>query len=177
MHLRTKCSNCPAPAGASWSPPWGVPNFDWFPYYQDEDTSFGGALSFASEDGRNRFDLEMDYVDATVTQTNRNPATPTDLIKAGTPPVIVSKAFDFPDQTNTQTTVDAKFMRKLSDRTSVGFRYLFEDWELDDFQLQQLDAYGSNFLTVDDPTRMLLLDTWYGSYDAHLGELFVKLTF
>ena len=60
---------------------------------------------------------------------------------------------------------------------SCGIMYTFEDWDLDDFQLQQLDAYGPNFLTVDDATRYMFLDAWYGSFDAHVGQLFVKMNF
>ncbi|MFQ5527713.1 MAG: MtrB/PioB family outer membrane beta-barrel protein, partial [Thermoanaerobaculia bacterium] len=167
MHLRTKCSNCAPPPGASWSAPWGVPNYDWFPTYEDEDMSYGLALSFEPEGTKNRFDLEFDYLDATIEQRNTNPAPPVDLGNDPATPVGVSLAFDFPDQTNTRTTVEAKYIRKLSDRTSVGILYLLEDWDLDDFQVEQLMAYGANFLTVDDATRFLFLDAWYGSFDAN----------
>ena len=177
MHLRTKCSNCAAPPGAPWSPPWGVPNYDWFPSYEDEDMSFGGALSFKSEDGKNRFDLEFDYVDASIEQRNRNTAPPVDLGKPDAPPVGVSLAFDFPDQENTYTTVEAKYQRKLKDGVTAGFLWLYEDWDLTDFQLQQLQAYGANFLAVDDATRFFFLDAWYGSFDANVGQFFLKLTF
>jgi MtrB/PioB family decaheme-associated outer membrane protein len=175
MHLRTKCSNCTPPAGAPWSAPWGVPNYDWFPTYEDEGTSFGGALSYHSEDDLHQFDLEFDYYDASIEQRNSNPATPLDLGKADAPPVGVSLAFDFPDQTNTSTTVEARYQRKLSKRTTVGVLYVFEDWDLDDFQLQQLQAYGADFLTVDDATRFMFLDAWYGTFNAHVGQFFVKL--
>ena len=89
----------------------------------------------------------------------------------------VALAFNFPDQTNTITSVEAKYVRKISDRTSVGLLYVFEDWELDDFQLQQLQAYGANFLSVDDATRYMFLDAWYGTFDAQVGQFFVKLRF
>lgn len=177
MHLRTKCSNCAAPPGADWSPPWGVPNYDWFPSYDDSDTSFGGALSYSSADGRHRFDLELDYVDATVEQRNTNPAPPRDLGKPDAPPVGVALAFDFPDQDNTFVTAEAKYQRRLSKRTTVGLLYIFEDWDLNDFQLQQIGAYGANFLAVDDATRYTLLDAWNGSFDAHVGQVFIKLDF
>ncbi|MCP4204686.1 MAG: hypothetical protein GY769_22485 [bacterium] len=52
-----------------------------------------------------------------------------------------------------------------------------EDWDLDDFQVDQLQAYGANFLTVDDATRFLFLDAWYGSFDANVAQAFVKLVF
>lgn len=177
MHLRTKCSNCAPPPGAEWTAPWGVPNYDWFPNYRDEDMSFGGSFSYLSEDEANRFDLGFDYVDAEVRQVNSNPATPRDLSKPGTPPVQVALAFNFPDQTTTSTTAEAKYIRKLSDRTSIGVLYIYEDWDLDDFQLQQLQAYGANFLTVDDATRYTFLDAWYGTFEAHVGQAFVKLNF
>ncbi len=177
MHLRTKCSNCTPPPGALWTAPWEVPNYDWFPTYEDQDLSFGGALSYSSKDERHRFDLELDYVDATVEQRNTNPAPPLDLGNPDTPAVGVALAFDFPDQENTFISVEAKYQRRLSARTVIGVLYLFEDWDLDDFQIQQLQAYGANFLTVDDATRYMFLDSWYGSFDAHVGQVFIKLSF
>lgn len=175
MHLRTKCSNCTPPAGAGFEAPWGVPNYDWFTNYTDEDVSFGGSINYASEDDRDRFDLDFSYTDAEIQQLNRNPATPRDLGKPGAPPVGVALAVNFPDQTNTFTNVEAKYLRKLNSTTSLGVMYTFEDWDLDDFQVQQLQAYGANFLSVDDASRFLLLDSWYGSFDAHVLQFFVKL--
>jgi MtrB/PioB family decaheme-associated outer membrane protein len=177
MHLRTKCKNCAPPAGADWSPPWGVPNYDWFPTYEDEDMSVGAALSVRSADDVHRFDLQFDYVDAEVVQRNSNPGTPVDLHQIDGPPVNVALAFDFPDQTNTSSILEGKYVRKLSERTSIGILYRYEDWELDDFQVQSLQAYAANFLTVDDATRLMFLDAWYGSYDAQIGQFFVKMNF
>ena len=76
----------------------------------------GAELSFRSKDGRSRFDLSIDYLDAGIEQLNVNPDTPRDLGKAGAPPVGVAQAFDFPEQTNTSTTVEAKYVRKLTTR-------------------------------------------------------------
>ena len=59
---------------------------------------------------------------------------------------------------------------------SLSVRSTSRRW-LNDFQLQTLDAYGPNHLTVDDATRFMFLDTWYGSFDAHIGQLFVKMSF
>ena len=55
--------------------------------------------------------------------------------------------------------------------------YLFEDRDLDDFQVQQLQAYGANFLAVEDATRYMFLDSWYGTFDAQVGQVFVKMRF
>jgi len=171
MHLRTKCSNCTPPPGATWTSPWNVPNYDWFTNYADDSLMLGGGLSFESDDEKVRFDLEANYLDAEVSQLNRNPAPPRDLGKPDTPVVLVAQAFDFPDQTNTMTSVELRCSRRLREHLRVAFSYLYEDWQLDDFQVENLQAYGADFLLVDDSTRYLTLDSWFGDYEASVAQV------
>ena len=89
----------------------------------------------------------------------------------------VALAGPFPDQSSTLTEVDLRYTRKVSGRCSVGLAYLFEDWSLDDFQVEQLQSYGANFLAVDDATRYLFLDSWYGDYDASVIQASLVLNF
>ena len=51
------------------------------------------------------------------------------------------------------------------------------DFDLDDFQWDDLQPYGYDFLTVDDPTRFLFLDSRYSDYTAHVVQAFMKLRF
>ena len=84
-------------------------------------------------------------------------------------------AFDFPDQNSTFAEVDLRYTRKLTGLVSVGIAYLYEDWTLDDFQVENLQPYGADFLSVDDGTRYLFLDSWYGDYSASVGQVFLVI--
>jgi len=172
VHLRTKCSNCSPPAGADWQAPWGVPNFDWFTDYTDKGFAAGIGLEFRSDDEKNRFDVEANYNDAEISNLNQNPGLPVDLGKASTPIAPVALAVDFPDQTNTFASAELRYIRRLREDLSWGVTYLYEDWDLTDFQVQQLQEYGADFLGVDDATRYLTLDSWIGSYDANVVQTF-----
>ena len=177
MHLRTKCSNCAPPAGATWSPPWGVPNFDWFPNYADDTFAIGGGWEYLSNDGVDKFAVEVNYVDGEVQQSNRNPGPPLDLSGPGVSVAQVALAVPFPDQNSTLTELDLRYTRKISRRCSVGVAYLFEDWSLDDFMIEQMQPYGANFLAVDDATRYMFLDSWFADYEANVVQLFLVLNF
>ena len=177
MHSRTKCSNCAPPPPATWTAPWEVPNYDWFPTYKDDTMALGGELSYRTSDDKNRFDLSFDYLDATVEQTNSNPGVPRDLSKIPPTPVQVAQAVNFPDQNNDFSSVELRYTRKATELMSWGVMYLYEAWNLDDFQLEGLDPYGANFLAVDDATRYMFLDAWNGDYTANVGQLFLKFHF
>jgi hypothetical protein len=89
----------------------------------------------------------------------------------------VALAVPFPDQNTTLTEINLRYTRKLSGLLSVGVAYLFEDWNLDDFQVENLQPYGTEFLSVDDATRYLFLDSWYGDYTASIGQIFLVMHF
>lgn len=175
MHLRTKCSNCAPPPGAEWTAPWDVPNYDWFPQYTDETVSFGGGYEYRSDGGVNKFAVEVNYLDGQVRQQNMNPGVPRDLGQPGAPIAGVALAVDFPDQESTLTELDLRYTRKVSPLMSVGVAYLYEDWSLDDFQVENMQPYGANFLSVDDATRYLFLDSWYADYEANVGQVFLVI--
>lgn len=176
-HLRTKCANCTPPAGADWTAPWGVPNFDWFTDYSDDTFAWGGEFSYETPDNRNRLTLSFDYLDAKVKQKSQNPGVPRDLGQPPFPPVQVALAVDFPDQTNDFTTVELRYTRQATELITWGVMYLYEDWNMDDFQLESMDSYGANFLSVDDATRYTFLNAWNGNYTAHVAQAFLKFHF
>lgn|GEM_PF-5195253 len=173
MHLRTKCSNCTPPPGAAWSAPWGVPNFDWFTDYTDQSLAVGVGVDHSSANERVTVHLEVSYQDAEITQRNHNPDVPRDLGLPGQPAVQVAQAFDFPDQQNDLVSANIRVEVKLNERYRVGFRYLFEDYGLDDFQWDNLTPYGADFLAVDDATRYLFLDARYSDYTTNVGGVYL----
>jgi hypothetical protein len=174
FHLRTKCGNCAPPLGADWEPPWEVPNFDWFTDYTDETTALGGGLSF--ETGRKtRWELAVHHVDASIAQRTRNPGPPVDLLDPARPVATVAVGHDFPDQESTLFGVELRLSHRISDRLSAGLWYLYEDFDLEDFQWDVLDPYGASFLEIDDATRYLFLDSRYGDYEAQVLQLFLRL--
>lgn len=176
MHLRTKCSNCPEPVGAA---PWDIPNYDWFSDYKDESIAVGGGVNWQAE-SKTTLDLSANFVKGQIEQKTANPATPVEL-NPGNPRfgsvAIVALGADFPTQENQTVSAELKLTRMLNERTSVGIWWRYEDFDLKDFQWNDLDPYGSNFLTIDDGTRYLFLDSRYGDYSAHIVGLFTKFLF
>jgi len=176
MHLRTKCSNCSIPAGFS---PWDVPNYDWFSTYNDESVAVGGGVGFALG-SRTSLDFLANYSRGLIEQGTQNPDTPREL-NPGNPRfgtvAEVALGYDFPDQKNTLVRTELKLAHQLTDMFSFGLWWLYEDFDLEDFQWDGLDPYGANFLTVDDATRYLILDSRYGDYSAHVLQGFMKVQF
>lgn len=177
MHLRTKCSNCSEPDPALV--PWDVPNFDWFTAYRDDTRAVGAGASFAVGRKTN-VDLSANWTKGKIEQSNRNPATPLEG-DPGNPRfgevATVALASNFPDQENELLATELRISHRLGKRLTAGIFWLYEDFDLDDFQWDGLEPYGANFLTVDDSTRYLFLDSRYRDYTAHVVQLFVKIAF
>lgn len=176
MHLRTKCANCAPPPGADWTPPWGVPNFDWFTDYDEETIALALGGDFRSDDGRHGLDFEVSWFEGTIEQDNRNPGLPVDLLAPGQPVAEVAFAFPFPDQESALLRGELRYTRRFTDRWSAGLAYHYEHWSLDDFQVDTLEPYGASFLSTDDATRYLLLAGRVSDYTASVGQLFLKLS-
>jgi hypothetical protein len=175
MHLRTKCSNCAPPAGFA---PWDVPNYDWMSEYKDGTLAFGGGVSFKAG-SRSWIEILANYVSAEVEQSTRNPDTPTEL-DPNNPRVgevaNVAVGYDFPDQENTILSTEIRLRHRISDRLTAGLWWLYESFDLDDFQWDDLEPYGDDFLSVDDATRFLVLDSRYREYSAHVIQVFVEVS-
>ena len=174
-HLRTKCSNCAPPPGATWTRPWEVPNFDWFTQYTDTTTSFGLGVVWDDEASPYVFDGKINWLRGNIEQLTRNPGIPLDLLRDTL--ATVALGHDFPDQENTLFSVELRLERMITDFATVGVWYMFEDFSLTDFMWDPMDPYGRNYLDIDDATRYLLLDSRYGSYTANVLQGFLRLEF
>lgn len=73
---------------------------------------------------------------------------------------------------------------QVNERVSAGFWWLYEDFDLDDFQWDTMEPYGQNFLDVREPgtdevgdhaVRYLFLDSRYRDYTAHVVQVFLKI--
>ena len=174
MHMVTKCSNCTTPAGLA---PWNVPNYDWFTDYTDETTSYGVGFDWSAGE-KTEVDLAINFVQGQIEQKTANPGTPVEGNPAnplfGTP-VQVARGFDFPTQESKLTAIDLEVTHRLSPRVRLGLRWRFEDFSLDDFQWDGLEPYGANFLTVDDATRYLFLNSRYSDYTGNVVGLFMRM--
>ena len=58
---------------------------------------------------------------------------------------------------------------------TLGFWWLYENFDLNDFMWDDLNPYGANFLTVDDATRYLFLDSRYGDYTAYVVQVYLRI--
>ncbi len=174
-HLRTKCSNCTPPPGASWTTPWGVPNFDWFTNYTDTTVAFGAGVLYETDSSPYVVDLKVNYLQGVVEQLTRNPGTPLDLLNGNV--ATVALGHDFSDQETKTFVTELRLSRKLNDFATIGLWYLFENFDLGDFMWDSMDPYGANYLDIDDATRYLLLDARYTGYTGNVIQGFVNLEF
>ncbi len=183
MHLRTKCNNCtdPSPVMLKAALPYGrnVPNFDWFPNANDKTTALGGGIDWDGG-GHTTVNFSINYVKGQIEQTTRNPGTPVELDPSnplfGTT-AFVALGYDFPTQSNSLIRSELRVTRRISEHVAAGVWWLYEKFQLDDFQWDNLQSYGANFLAVDDGTRFLFLDSRYGEYNAQVLQAFVKVSF
>jgi hypothetical protein len=123
-------------------------------------------VEFSSPDSKWEVGAEASYLEGKIEQMNYN------LVDPG---VQVGTAFDFPDQTTEVISALVKATRRVNEHYSWGIAYLFEEWNLDDFQWDVLEPYPANFLEIDDTTRYLFLDSRFEDYEAHVLQFFVRL--
>lgn len=65
---------------------------------------------------------------------------------------------------------------KLNKNITIGARYAFEHYRLNDFAWDILQPYIFPN-TADNPTRFLLLDSRYSNYDVHVLGGFIRVQF
>ena len=83
--------------------------------------------------------------------------------------------YDFPTQDNDLTSAELEVSHRFNPKVALAVRWRYEDFSLEDFQWDGLQPYGANFLTVDDATRYLFLDSRYSDYDANIIGAFLKI--
>jgi MtrB/PioB family decaheme-associated outer membrane protein len=102
-----------------------------------------------------------------ITTANLTPLAPTALLNAA--------AFDFPESKITfqEFSLDANY--QVSPNVAIGFRYFYEPFRLDDWQLNGLDAYPVDQLAPEtDGRRFLLLNSRYTDHNAHIFSFYIR---
>jgi hypothetical protein len=134
------------------------------------------AVAPAGERGRLRADLNYQRFSGDWTTEN-----------LAVPDVNSAIAYPFPGLSDSTLSARASFLWEFTPRLSFEARYRFEPYRLDDFAIDFLQPYmqGEFLETRRSPSdvapmnvsRLLLLDSRYGDYTAHVVSAFVHLRF
>jgi hypothetical protein len=108
-----------------------------------------------------------------------------ETINLATPDVNSAVAYPFPDQDESTFSARLSLLRQLTAKLDFELRYLYEPYRLTDFTWDILRPYGqgvfketrSSATDVGDMnvSRMLWLDSRYGSYTAHVLSFLLHL--
>ena len=149
-------------------------NNTWFTELTDKSKAYGIGGNFVIAEDRYYLDASLNFADGKVSYDSWNPISDFDT---GDRNSISAEAFDYPDQVSKTWAGELKLWRKFSPRYALGISYLYEKFDLDDFQWDVLTPYAYSFITNDDGVRYLLLDSRYSGYTAHVAQLFMKIKF
>ncbi len=145
---------------------------------QDDDVLWA-SLAFDSEIGsRGKLEILVDYHDYEGDYLTTN---------LGTPTVNDGVALPVPGFSSNLISGEATFTWALSEHVGLGARYLYEPYELDDWQWDLVEPYmqgvwkeiGGTPSTVRDATayRSLLLDATYSDYSVNVLSLFFSFRY
>lgn len=87
-----------------------------------------------------------------------------------------AQAVPFPDTKSQLHHITAMLTYKLNQHVTLGTRYVFERYRLNDFQWDILQPYLFPN-TQDNAARFLLLDSRYSNYDVHVLGGFLRVQF
>lgn len=87
-----------------------------------------------------------------------------------------AQAFPFPDTRSQLHSISTILSYKFNQHVTIGGRYAFERYRLDDFQWDILQPYIFPN-TADNAARFLLLDSRYSNYDVHVLGGFLRVQF
>jgi MtrB/PioB family decaheme-associated outer membrane protein len=102
-----------------------------------------------------------------ITTANLTPLAPTALLNAA--------AYDFPEAKIRfhEFSIDSNY--QIRPNVAIGFRYLFEPFRFDDWQLNGLDAYPVDQLAPEtDGRRFLLLNSRFTNHNAHIVSFYIR---
>ncbi|MEW5806063.1 MAG: MtrB/PioB family outer membrane beta-barrel protein [Acidobacteriota bacterium] len=147
-------------------------NNTWFTEIGNKSTAYGVGSHITIIPDSLYLDANLNRTQGEVSHDAWNP------IATGDSNSLSAKAYNFPDQVSKLTTGELRLMKKLSARYGLGFSYLYEKFDLEDFQWDVLVPYGNDFVSYgDDALRYLFLDSRYNDYSAHIAQLFLKIKF
>ena len=91
------------------------------------------------------------------------------------PALTNATAYDFPEAKARLHELSFDTNYQLRPNVAVGFRYLYEPFRLDDWQLNTVNAYPVDQLAPEtDGRRFLLLDSRYTDHNAHVFSFYIR---
>ena len=137
--------------------------------------NFQAGINWASNGERTTIDLTYGYSFAKDRIHTYNPYPILDISPrtAGT--------YNYPDTLNRFQEVRFSLSRKLRPGMELGIQYKFEAYQLDDFFLNNLQAYPQGLVfgggVQTNLPRQLILNTRFGTYHAHQESAFLRYSF
>ena len=82
----------------------------------------------------------------------------------------------WPDVSNRLHEVSADLAYNFTKNLKVGLRYLYEQYDLNDFAWNDLQPYMAG-LSVENSTKFVFTDATYGGYEANVGAIYMTWKF
>lgn len=142
----------------------------WDSSVDDRTQSVGAGLNAALIPNRLTLNLGYNYSRAKGKILTTNPNTIEADFRTG------AQAFPFPDTRSQLHNIAAILSYKLNQYVTIGARYAFERYRLNDFQWDNLEPFIFPN-TLDNASRFLLLDSRYSNYDVHVLGGFLRVQF
>ena len=137
--------------------------------------TFQVGLNTATEGERITFDVSYVLSNATEQLRTSNPFP----ILANSP--LTAGAYDYPDTLNRWQEFEATIARELRAGLTIGVKYRYEPYTLDDFYLNDLQPYSYGAVTsggaLVNIQRQLLLNARFANYSAQLVTVFLRYKF
>lgn len=158
----------------------GSTNFNianaWDSSSDDRTQSVGAGLNATLIPSRLTLNLGYNYSLAKGKILTTNPNTIEANFRAG------AQAFPFPDTKSQLHNIRAVLNYVLNKNITIGTRYTFEQYRLNDFAWDILQPYlfpinPTTSPIADNPVRFLLLDSRYSNYDVHVFGGFIRVQF
>ncbi len=158
----------------------GSSNFNvanaWDSSSDDRTQSLGVGLNTTLIPNRLTLNLGYNYSLAKGKILTTNPNTIEANFRSG------AQAFPFPDTKSELHNLKAVLTYALNKNISVGARYTFEEYRLNDFAWDILQPYlfpisPTTSPIADNPVRFLILDSRYSNYDVHVFGGFLNVRF
>jgi len=158
----------------------GTTNFnsanEWDSSSDDRTQSLGAGLNATLIPNRLTLNLGYNYSLAKGKILTSNPNTIQAAFSAS------SQAFPFPDTKSQLHSLKAILNYAVNKNISIGTRYTFEQYRLNDFAWDILQPYlfpisPTTSPVADNPVRFLILDSRYSNYDVHVFGGFLNVRF
>jgi MtrB/PioB family decaheme-associated outer membrane protein len=133
--------------------------------------SFGAGITTYLVQDKLFLDVHYAFSQGDTRITTVNPGTP------AANSVLNATAFPFPDVKTRLNEFNSDVNYQLTQNFTIGMRYIYEPYHLEDFVWDGLTPYPFNNLTsTQDGRRFLLLDSRYSSHKANVLGAYVKFS-